>query len=566
MSNLKEILLKFSKNKLNIILAILVLLIGLLSFVYFRSDPVYISKDEYQMLLNSGEISKADIVDDKIYLTYNKKQYIVLKDAVDLKELYEKAPISQKDGLKFFRYFVPICILLGLGFLGWIAYKRYDFRKFSDNLPTKTHALNDENSDKISNFTPFRSNVKFSDVAGIKDIKDELFEVVDFLKNSSKYKKYGINLPRGVLMVGPPGVGKTLIAKAVAGEAGVPFFYQSGASFSQMYVGVGAKRVKELFNAAKINAPSIIFIDEIDSVGKSRGDGRNDEREATLNELLTQMDGFDESLGVIVMGATNRIEMIDEALLRSGRFDRRVYLSLPDFSDRKEILSVHLKDKSCNVDLSYLSRISVGFSGAALATFVNEAAINAYKRGSDAIENLDFDKVKNKVFFGKKKALNLSENEKEIHSFYQAAKAVSAYWYDINFNKISIFEDDFLSVDKEIVSKTYLMNKIKVLISGKIATAMFRDDAFTNASDDIKKARMVANDMVYKYAMGSSIMPISKDAEDILKECDNEVREQISSLSEVITQVAKHIFVSEKIESSKVKEIVNQIYQKDENG
>ncbi|MDC0933663.1 AAA family ATPase, partial [Arcobacteraceae bacterium] len=239
--------------------------------------------------------------------------------------------------------------------------------KFSDELSSVQE--NNTNEPRLAKekesegtITPTTSSITFKDVAGITEIKEELEEVVDFLNNPKKYQKYGVSLPRGVLLVGPPGVGKTLIAKAVAGEAEVPFFYQSGASFVHIYVGMGAKRVRELFAVAKLNAPSIIFIDEIDAVGKARGIGSNDERESTLNELLTQMDGFDSSSGVMVVAATNKIEVLDEALLRAGRFDRRVFLTLPTKTDRIDILNLYLKNKSFNLDIEKLANETSGFS------------------------------------------------------------------------------------------------------------------------------------------------------------------------------------------------------------
>jgi len=265
--------------------------------------------------------------------------------------------------------------------------------------------------------------VSFKDVAGIQDVKEELEEIVDFLKNPARYKRYGITLPKGVLLVGPPGVGKTMIAKAVAGEASVPFFYQSGATFVQIYVGMGAKRVKELFSQAKANAPSIIFIDEIDAVGRARGGMRNDERESTLNQLLTEMDGFEDSSGVIVIAATNKIDIIDEALLRSGRFDRRIFISLPDKNDRLEILKAYMRNKPTEVDLESLANMSVGFSGAALATFVNEAAINALRRGSTILELGDFVAVRQKVLMGKKKVPQFLRRREENPSTLPSRKS-----------------------------------------------------------------------------------------------------------------------------------------------
>ena len=259
-------------------------------------------------------------------------------------------------------------------------------RKAAKNPPQQVQVQMDTGIEKDFVITPTTANVTFKDVAGISEVKEELQEIVDFLKNPSKYKDFGINLPKGVLLVGPPGVGKTLIAKALAGEAGVPFFYQSGSSFVQMYVGVGAKRVRDLFSKAKASAPSIIFIDEIDAIGKARGNLRNDEREATLNQLLTEMDGFEGSEGVIVIGATNKVELLDEALLRAGRFDRRIFVELPGLKDREEILKVHLINKPFKGNVENIAKMTVGFSGAALASLVNEASIYALKKGKRYLE------------------------------------------------------------------------------------------------------------------------------------------------------------------------------------
>jgi len=279
---------------------------------------------------------------------------------------------------------VFLFILMGLAF-GLQKYKS----KIKRYIPANKYQMELEESLEIKDDAPVqqnetiqaaKSNIKFKDVAGIEDVKAELEEVVDFLNNPKKYSKYNVSLPKGVLLVGPPGVGKTLIARAVAGEANVPFFYQSGASFVHIYVGMGAKRVKELFNQAKAKAPSIIFIDEIDAVGKSRGMGSNDEREATLNELLTQMDGFSGNTGVMVIAATNKIEVLDEALLRAGRFDRRVFLTLPSKEDRFKILELYLKGKKTNFDVEKLALDTSGFSSAALSTLVNEALLNMIKR------------------------------------------------------------------------------------------------------------------------------------------------------------------------------------------
>lgn len=305
---------------------------------------------------------------------------------------------------------------------------------FEKELQEKSLASSDS---KNIDFTikPVSSNITFKDIAGIKEIKEELEEIVDFLNNPKKYQKFGVKLPKGVLLVGPPGVGKTLIARAVAGEAQVPFFYQSGASFVHIYVGMGAKKVRELFSSAKINAPSIVFIDEIDAVGKMRSGKSNDERESTLNELLTQMDGFDGESGVIVIAATNKIEVLDDALLRAGRFDRRLYVGLPNMEDRRNILDLYLKDVKYEINILKLSNETSGFSSAALATLVNEALLNMIKNNNKVLSENDIEIAKNKLEFGKKQLKILDSEQKEILAIYQTCKAY------ITKSKVNLLEE-----------------------------------------------------------------------------------------------------------------------------
>ena len=381
-----------------------------------------------------------------------------------------------------------------------------------------------------------KSDVSFDDVAGIKEVKEELVEIVDFLKNPAKYQRFGIKLPKGVLLVGPPGVGKTLIAKAVAGEAGVPFFYQSGAGFVQMFVGVGAKRVKSLFAKAKANAPAIIFIDEIDAIGKSRGAMRNDEREATLNQLLTEMDGFEKSEGVIVIAATNKVEMLDDALLRAGRFDRRIYVELPDLEDREEILKIYLKDKPFNGDVKDIAKMSVGFSGAALASLVNEASIYALRNNKQYISTEDFLAVKDKVLIGKKKILSYTENEKNILSYYQAAKGVIARWLEVDFDKISLVKDEFKEVDRELVSRSEIENKIQVYLSGIVCIEDIFKEKYSNASKDIQKAKELAHKMLIDYGMGDKVVSSEMEVGEVLVQAEERAKILYFSQKEVITK------------------------------
>ncbi|MDA3049443.1 AAA family ATPase [Campylobacter sp. JMF_02 ED1] len=564
-SNLSQMWQKFKANKLNLILVFLGLLIVLLSIVYFKDDAQYISEREFSELMQRDLIKRAHIEDGALNFIYEGKRYRILADIVDLKELANHAVISKSHGNGGEMTISAILVIFTFAFFLFVYYFEtvLSRRKKGQNLASQAQNTAPQNFAPNS-FEPVKSDVKFSDIAGISEVKDELIQIVDFLKNPLKYQKFGIKLPKGVLMIGAPGVGKTLIAKAVAGEAGVPFFYQSGASFAEMFVGVGAKRVRELFAKAKSCAPAIIFIDEIDAVGGKRGIGRNDEREATLNQLLTEMDGFEENSGVMVIAATNKIDLIDEALLRSGRFDRRIFISLPNYKDRIEILKIYLADKKFDLNITKVSRLCVGFSGAGVATFVNEAAMKALERGSDKIELIDFENVRTKVFYGVQKSQILTENEKEIQAFYQAAKALIAYWYSMNFDKIELLNDKFLNDDFEIRSKTQMLNQIKVLLSGTAALAIHKNDAFTNGSNDVKEATELAQKMVYEYAMGDSFVPNPASVNEILNSCFEDVGETLRTMQEALNLIAKQIFVYEYITHSGVRSILQPELDEDE--
>ena len=547
-----EILHKIKKSKLNIILIFLVLLIVLLSIVYFKDDSRYITEREFSELVRKDQIKRAHIEDGNLNFTYDGKRYKILVDLVDLKELSNHALISKEkdDGTSGIS---AILVIFTFVFFLFVYYFETVLarRRRMDGTARQSASAGGE----LGDLSPSVSDVRFSDVAGISEVKDELIEIVDFLKNPAKYRNFGIKLPKGILMIGEPGVGKTLIAKAVAGEADVPFFYQSGASFAEVFVGVGARRVRELFAKAKSCAPAIIFIDEIDAVGGKRGIGRNDEREATLNQLLTEMDGFEENSGVMVIGATNKINMIDDALLRSGRFDRRVFIGLPNYKDRIEILKIYLEGKRCSANINKVSRLCVGFSGAGVATLVNEAAINALKRGSDTIELSDFENVRMRVFYGVQKSRILTEYEKEIQAFYQGAKALSAYWYSFDFEKIELLNDKFLNEDFEIESKTQILNQIKVLLSGMAALQIHKNDAFSNSASDVKQAISLAQKMVFELAMGDSFTPSAQSVNKILQDCYDEVSEIIRTMQDKLNQISKQIFVYEFITFEDVQKI-----------
>ncbi|QOG13124.1 AAA family ATPase [Arcobacter sp. FWKO B] len=371
-----------------------------------------------------------------------------------------------------------------------------------------------------------KSNIRFSDIAGIQNTKSELNEIVDFLNNPKKYLKYGVKLPKGVLLVGPPGVGKTLIARAVAGEANVPFFYQSGASFVHIYVGMGAKRVRELFAKAKSVAPAIVFIDEIDAIGKKRTGDRNDEREATLNELLTCMDGFEGDSSVVVIAATNKIEVLDEALLRAGRFDRRVFLNLPSTNDRIEILKLYLKGKQYSFDINSLANETLGFSSSALATLVNEALLNMIKRGGVSILDEDISAAKIKLEYGTNEKKFYTPEEIDILALY---KAIQKYF--LKYKQQG---------SKSILSKSEMISSMKYYLSGSVGIEYFKKEPYTLNSNDIKEAYNIADIMKNQYKMVD-------DVTELVKIAKMELKDEISQFEDEILEIKKTLEVNGEI-------------------
>ena len=371
-------------------------------------------------------------------------------------------------------------------------------------------------------FSLIFANVTFKDVAGIKEIKEELEEIVDFLNNPKKYLEFGVKLPKGVLLVGPPGVGKTLIARAVAGEADVPFFYQSGASFVHIYVGMGAKKVRELFAKAKQSAPAIVFIDEIDAVGKARSGKSNDERESTLNELLTQMDGFDGDSGVIVIAATNKIEVLDDALLRAGRFDRRVHVGLPNIEDRKKILELYLNGKNHEINIEKLVNETAGFSSASLATLINEALLYMIKTGKKILENEDIEIAKNKLEFGKKQIKILDDEQKDILATYQASKAF------ISKTKVALLDESVQKLNSTFPSYLELCENIRRDLAGFIGVEVIKKEKYAVNPNDLENAENIANEIVNRYKMATS-------TQELLLDIKNDLRTKISSnIDEII--------------------------------
>ena len=429
-------------------------------------------------------------------------------------------------------YYVGIIFLFVLLFLALLLkFKEDKVKAFFNKNKKQSSAFDNEliktrakisNEDLNSNIKAVTSNVTFKDVAGIKEIKEELEEIVDFLNNPKKYLEFGVKLPKGVLLVGPPGVGKTLIASAVAGEADVPFFYQSGASFVHIYVGMGAKKVRELFAKAKQSAPAIVFIDEIDAVGKARSGKSNDERESTLNELLTQMDGFDGDSGVIVIAATNKIEVLDDALLRAGRFDRRVHVGLPNIEDRKKILELYLNGKNHEINIEKLVNETAGFSSASLATLINEALLYMIKTGKKILENEDIEIAKNKLEFGKKQIKILDDEQKDILATYQASKAF------ISKTKVALLDESVQKLNSTFPSYLELCENIRRDLAGFIGVEVIKKEKYAVNPNDLENAENIANEIVNRYKMATS-------TQELLLDIKNDLRTKISSnIDEII--------------------------------
>lgn len=402
---------------------------------------------------------------------------------------------------------LPIVLMI---FFFFNASKKMNFKMPGSSFVGKGEDNNITNSKKIT----------FKDVAGLLEAKQDLSEIVEFLKTPAKFHKLGAKIPRGVLMLGRPGTGKTLLAKAVAGEANVPFFNVSGSEFNEMFVGVGASRVRDLFTKAKAHAPCIIFIDEIDAVAKQRGINNNDS-EQTLNQLLVEMDGFTDKENVIVMGATNRSDILDKAILRPGRFDRHIVVDAPSVKDREAILQVHAKNKPLgdSVNLKTIAKKTVGFVGADLANILNEAAILAARHNRSKIEKSDLEEAVERVIAGpQRKSKVISEKEREIVAYHEAGHALVAHFLPGSdpVHKISIiprgvgalgYTIQLPNEDKFLISKSELINELKVLMGGRAAEEIIFKEITSGASNDIEKATKIAKDMVSKYGMSKNFGP-----------------------------------------------------------
>ena len=525
---------------------IFILIIGILFSTqpkkeYPTSDIVYLFKDnkvtEYKLDFGSG----------KLELTLNEKYEgktevetsvasisLFLQSIEDYVEDYNtknpdkpmKYTWKQASDNSIWLELLPNIILIGV-FIGvWI----YVMRKFSGSFGDVGKQFGFGKA-KVKNLSDEKRKTTFEDVAGADEEKEELQEVVEFLKDPKKYNELGARIPKGVLLVGPPGTGKTLLARAVAGEAGVPFFSISGSDFVEMFVGVGASRVRDLFEQAKKSSPCIIFIDEIDAVGKKRGaggvGGGHDEREQTLNQILVEMDGFGANEGVIMIAATNRPDVLDPALLRPGRFDRQVMVGRPDIKGREEILKVHSKGKPLapDVKLKVIAKSTAGFTGADLENLLNEAALLAARRNQKAITMKEVEEATIKVVVGtEKKSRVMSDREKKLTAYHEAGHAIATFYSPTQdpVHQISIiprgmaggFTMSLPSEDKSYRSRTEMLEEIVVLLGGRVAEALIIGDISTGASNDIERATQLVVSMITKYGMSEKLGPVNYSAEN----------------------------------------------------
>ncbi|AHF96808.1 ATP-dependent metalloprotease [Desulfurella acetivorans A63] len=591
-------------NYRNIVLWLGIIIATIILFNIFNKSQYsqnQMSYSEFVSSVNSNLIKKVTIKDEKeIYFSINNEQYktyILPASAPSIIDLLTKHNVKidivpkEKNTMLdiFLMYWAPMIVFLILFFY------------FSNQMQKggKVLSFNKSNAQLI---TSDKNPITFKDVAGVEEAKEELQEIIEFLKYPKKFIQLGAKIPKGVLLVGPPGTGKTLLAKAVAGEAKVPFYSISGSDFVEMFVGVGASRVRDLFAQAKRSAPCIVFIDEIDAVGRQRGagiGGGHDEREQTLNQLLVEMDGFQTHESVIIMAATNRPDVLDPALLRPGRFDRRVIVSKSDVRGRLEILKVHTRNipLAKNVNLEIIAKSTPGFSGADLSNLVNEAVLFAARKNKKEVEMEDFELAKDKVLMGpERKSVIISDEEKEITAYHESGHAIVAKLLPKTdpIHKVTIIPRGMaLGVtqqlpegDKYTYDKEYLINRICVLLGGRVSEEVMLNTITTGAGNDIERATDIARKMVCEWGM-SELGPLnyatSKDevflgreiathknfSEDTARLIDREIKRIIDDAYQTtkniilqhkghITKMAQTLLEKEVITSADIDEILKE--------
>ncbi len=558
-------------RKKNLALMFLIILIFLYIFYLIsqtRRPPIEeLPYSSFLLKVRRGAVAEVTIKGNEIHGRYKNKKYfhtiIPYTDPQLIRTLVNNRVkvfgVEKKEKASFFEsilnllwIFLPLIILWNLFFrqVQGPASKVFSFGRSKAKL-----------------FSPKETKVTFADVAGIEEAKEEVKEIIEFLKDPKKFTKLGARIPKGVLLVGAPGTGKTLLAKAIAGEAGVPFFSISGSDFVEMFVGVGASRVRDLFERGKRSAPCIIFIDEIDAVGRYRGagiGGGHDEREQTLNQLLVEMDGFNSNKGIVVLAATNRPDVLDNALLRPGRFDRQVVIDMPDIKGREEILKVHIRKKPLakDVDLSKIARGTPGFTGADLENLVNEAALIAARKNRKTIRMEDFEFAKDKILMGpERKSIMISEREKKLTAYHEAGHALLSKLLKNTdpVHKVTIIPrgqalglTQHLPLDeKHTYPKEYWDDNLVMMMGGRAAEELKFHSITTGAKNDIEKATDIARKMVREWGMSPKIGPLSVATE----------REHIF-LGREIAQHRDYSEETARLIDQEIKRIVNQSYNK----
>ena len=578
---------------------VLVALVWNFSSRFQRNESMF-SFSEFVSMVDSGQVARVKITGNELtgltqakepFRTYIPGQYEGLVNRlIEKKVIVEAKEPTASPWAALLMSWAPILLLIGF----WIFFMRQ-----VQNGGNKALSFGKSKA-KLSSSA--QKKVTFRDVAGAEEAKSELQEIIEFLKEPQKFQKLGGRIPKGVLLIGPPGTGKTLLARAVAGEANVPFFSISGSDFVEMFVGVGASRVRDLFEQGKKNAPCIIFIDEIDAVGRHRGaglGGGHDEREQTLNQLLVEMDGFESNEGVILMAATNRPDVLDPALLRPGRFDRRVIINRPDVRGREGILAVHTRKipMSDDVDIKILARGTVGFTGADLANLVNEAALNAARDGKKLVSMYHFEYAKDKVMMGaERRSMIVTEDEKRVTAIHEAGHALLGMLlpHADPLHKVTIVPRGMAlgltmslpTDEKHNYSKNYLVDQIGILLGGRIAEEITTGSITTGAGNDLERATDLARRMVCEWGMSESMGPLtfgkkeeqiflgreiaqhSDYSEDTALKIDSEVQKIVGNQytrctalltenKQKLTDIADALLAREVLDADQVRRIVN---------